>query len=88
MKMLQINCNRSCQSMDLAWELAERTNVDLLLVTEPNRRRVSELGWFTDQRLDAAIRLRTSMDVLRQVKGDGLIMLELSQFQCLYKQCK
>lgn len=47
-KILQLNTNRSGQAHDLLWAMGKEIGGDLLMVSEPNRRRVPNARWFTN----------------------------------------
>lgn len=80
-KMMQVNLGRSRNAHDLMFEDATAKNVDIVVVSEPNKKIASGTKWFTDRSSDVAIYLpRSDVVVNRVTKGDGYLLLELERF--------
>lgn len=80
-KILQLNTNRSRTAHDLAIATALDIKADILLLSEPNRRAISERkDWTFDREVDAAIKTMSKITVKSQGCGTGFAFVELSQF--------
>ncbi|KAJ8963710.1 hypothetical protein NQ314_005431 [Rhamnusium bicolor] len=58
MKVLQINSDRSRASHDMAYAVAMREDMDIIIASEPNKKLVQESRWITDSRIDVAVYIR------------------------------
>ncbi|KAJ8972488.1 hypothetical protein NQ314_000164 [Rhamnusium bicolor] len=58
MKVLQINSDRSRASHDMAYAVAMREEMDIIIASEPNKKLVQESRWITDSRIDIAVYVR------------------------------
>ncbi|KAG5889256.1 hypothetical protein JTB14_025516 [Gonioctena quinquepunctata] len=64
LKIIQANLNRSKAAHDLAFAIAAEKNVDLLIVSEPNKKLIESQAWLKDGRGDvAALFLNKSVEV-------------------------
>lgn len=71
-KFLQVNLNRSPRAHDLMEKTCEEEKIDILLVSEPNKGKVSkERGWYTDSNCDAVIGVR-GRSISGSESGSGL----------------
>lgn len=87
MKILQVNLMRSKHSHDLAYELAIRRGVDVIIASEPNKNRVQRNNWIKDKRLDVAVLfINKNVDVQKVRKEQGYVCLYISNYRiyCCY----
>lgn len=88
LKVLQINANRSRNSIDACWEVALRKGLHVIILSEPNIAAVSGSNWLTDIKMDCAIGMVDSRLVtLRSGQGEGFVWMEFSKFviySCYY----
>ncbi|XP_075217785.1 uncharacterized protein LOC142322594 [Lycorma delicatula] len=77
MKIQYINANRSGLVHDLLWESSSAGGIDYVLITEPNRSRVTAEHWWTDLREDVAIRDLSSRFAHTDLKsGEGYVRIK------------
>ena len=78
-KFLQINIDRKAATHDVVMSRARRDGVDVLIVSEPNKKLCKRLGWFADERMDAAVAIfGTNVAVVGGGGGRGFAWAELS----------
>ncbi|XP_075232215.1 uncharacterized protein LOC142330656 [Lycorma delicatula] len=78
MKISQLNTNRFRQSVDLTWELTFRNNVEIILLSEPNRGAVTGPTWVIDRCMDAAIGFPVArVPVAGNGNGSGFVWADL-----------
>lgn len=71
MKFLQINTNRSHVAFDVALATAAKLNIDMILMSEPNKFKIRE-KWICDGRQDTGILiLNKNLRISKQGSGDG-----------------
>lgn len=72
-KTLQINTNRSRASLDMTLATARHMAVDVILISEPNKARMTnKVEWLSDDRQDAGIIiLNNNIKVEKRGKGNG-----------------
>ncbi|KAH1020868.1 hypothetical protein HUJ04_010460 [Dendroctonus ponderosae] len=81
-KLWMINANRSCRAHDMALQTAMEEGVDVLVASEPNKRKVTgNAKWIVDARADVAIclmnnRLRADGVLAR----GGIVCLKMKEF--------
>ena len=79
-KVVQINADRKGATHDVVNRRARRDGVDLLLVSEPNKRLSNKGGWLTDTRKDAAIVFcGREIIVINKGAGGGYVWVELAE---------
>lgn len=80
LKILQTNLGRSRAAHDMAEETAARNDVDIIVVSEPNRRVLKKAGWLKDKRGDVGVYFRNRKLELRQTKaGEGYICIHMAK---------
>lgn len=82
LKLLQINTNRSRDALDITIATARNLDIDLILISEPNKKKLDEnKEWFRDPREDSAIViLNKEIRVSKQGYGDGYTYVTTSDF--------
>lgn len=87
-RFIQINLNRSPAAQDMMFQTAIERNVDMLLISEQNKRSENR-GWLTDRRNDAAIlilpRARETAKMIE--RGNGYIRCVIGDtavYSCYY----
>lgn len=86
-KVLQANVGRAYAAQDMAYATATQRSIDVLVVGEPNRKRVSDDIWIKDSRVSVAVLLLTrNLDVIGHKTGNGFVTLNLKgiSFTCCY----
>lgn len=77
-KVLQINLGRSRTAHDLAFAHAAKTNADILVISEPNKKIASKGNWLVDLRKDAAIYCRNkNVDIESHKRIGGAVVGQL-----------
>ncbi|KAK9731918.1 Endonuclease-reverse transcriptase [Popillia japonica] len=87
MRVLQINVGRAYAAQDLAYAVANQRNIVILVVSVPNKKRVSGDKWLKDCRVDVAvICLTRNLDVLGHKSTEGHLILNLKNMTiiCCY----
>ncbi|KAK9702453.1 hypothetical protein QE152_g29947 [Popillia japonica] len=87
MKVLQINVGRAYAAQDMAYATAKQRKVDILIVLEPNKKRVKSAEWLKDTRVNVAVLFLTkNLEVIGHCAGDGHLLLCLRGFDimCCY----
>ena len=80
MKFAQLNANRSRAVFHLLWN--DYKDCDVLLITEPNKKLVTEKKLICDNLMDAAVAIRSNCDnsaVISVHSGNGYVCVELSK---------
>ncbi|KAK9711620.1 hypothetical protein QE152_g25370 [Popillia japonica] len=73
-KILQTNLGRGRAPHDLAYATAKEKRVDMMLVSEPNKKIAKEKEWITDEREDVAVLvLNKKLPVIRTKTGKGFV---------------
>lgn len=81
LKILQTNVGRAYAAQDMAYATARQKGIDLLVVGEPNKKRVSSSDWIKDTRVSvAALFLTRDTDIVGHRVGDGHITLIFKDF--------
>lgn len=79
-KFLQVNLNRSRQAHDLALATANEMNVDILIVSEPNRLAISNrTDWIFDRELDVGVKVLSNMPIRSQGSGPGFAFVSIPE---------
>ncbi|KAG5894617.1 hypothetical protein JTB14_026148 [Gonioctena quinquepunctata] len=79
LKIIQANLNRSRAAHDLAFAIAAEKNVDLLIVSEPNKKLIESQAWLKDKRGDvAALFLNKSVEVNKVSRKRGFLCIHTS----------
>lgn len=87
LKLMQLNVNRSRGAHDLLYASAIQAQVDVLIVSEPNRRVASGEMWRTDEDSDCAIVILSGEAVLNSGCGHGYVWVDLGDmrvFSCYF----
>lgn len=87
LKVMQLNVNRSRAAHDLLYASAIQAQVDLLLVSEPNRRKVLDEKWKVNEESSCAIAILSSIPVTRSGTGQGYVWVDLKDvrvFSCYF----
>ena len=84
-RLLQINLNRSREAQSLLFHTRETCNIDILLVSEPNKSVIKDnADWIVDNQLDAAIKVYNKM-IKNFGAGHGFAWVEFEKlvvFSC------
>lgn len=81
-KIMQVNAMRSLNSHDIAYATAMKKGVDIVIVSEPNKRKVAGSNWVKDKRgYVAVIFLNKQTEVTSIRSEEGYLCFHL-------KQCK
>lgn len=86
-KILQINVGRAYAAQDMAHATAKEKGADILIVGEPNKKRVQGSEWLKDSRTNVAAKVLTKNPrVLNHEIGDGYLILTLTEYSlvCCY----
>ncbi|KAG5862235.1 hypothetical protein JTB14_027532 [Gonioctena quinquepunctata] len=79
LKIIQANLNRSREAYDLVFAITAEKNVDLLIVSEPNKKLFESQAWLKDERGDvAALFLNKSVEVNKVRRKRGILCIHLS----------
>ncbi|KAG5880287.1 hypothetical protein JTB14_020033 [Gonioctena quinquepunctata] len=79
LKIIQANLNRSRAAHDLASAIVAEKNVDLLIVSEPNKKLIESQAWLKDERGDvAALFLNKSVEVNKVSRKRGFLWIHMS----------
>lgn len=80
-KLLQVNVGRSRAATDLALATAQEKEADVLVLIEPNVRKVQGSPWLQDRRCDVAINL-LNRNFCQPVciREDGFVTLKFAEF--------
>lgn len=78
-RILQVNIDRGREATDLLFKTAMTAKVDMILMAEPNKKKVCLGRWLKDKKMDAAILvLNRDIEVLNYEEGhEGFIWVEL-----------
>lgn len=80
-KILQINTNRSHDALDLALATARNLSVDLILISEPNKKLIEKKGWLSDSRKDSCIViLNSDIKIIERGEGEGFTYIKTQEF--------
>lgn len=78
LKILQLNLGRAIEAHDIAFEEAIRGNIDLMIVSEPNKKMSLNQGWPTDKKRDIAIVvLNKNLEIDEINKKNGYVYIKL-----------
>ncbi len=55
--VLQVNVQRKGVAMDVMWKTVQEEGVNVLVLFEPNKKRVKGVEWMTDVGQDVAVRV-------------------------------
>ncbi|XP_045482746.1 uncharacterized protein LOC123686562 [Harmonia axyridis] len=78
LRILQMNLERARAAHDVAWKDAIGNNVDILAISEPNRKICQQEGWHMDKRGDVAVRIcNRQVEVNKIVTGSSYIQVSL-----------
>jgi hypothetical protein len=81
-KVIQLNVNRSSTVHDLLQRMGEETDADILLVCEPNRKRIDGSDWYVDRLQDAAIKVLGRETIVdRYGSGEGHVWIETGPYR-------
>jgi len=84
MRLIQLNTHRSNQAQDLLVATANKRHVDVVLVSEPNRRRVLRGNWKSDLEGDAALlQMSKSLITTKSGAGKGFVWVEFQDIVIL-----
>lgn len=79
-KVLQLNCNRSQGAHDMITKLSRKRKADVLLLSEPNKKRGGDGVYIMDNRRDTAIRiLSNALTTRAKGKGNGFVWVDLGE---------
>jgi hypothetical protein len=90
-KILQANVGRAYAAHDLAHATAIQHEADILVLSEPNRKRVETTDWPKDTRTNVAVLiLNKSLQVSNHTSRDGYIVIKLRNLSmvCCYVYCQ
>ncbi|XP_074037206.1 uncharacterized protein [Leptinotarsa decemlineata] len=64
--------------MDIMFKICEEEGVDLVIMSEPNKKKVAEGGWLVDTKTDVLIKvINNKMKVRKTGVGPGYVWIEL-----------
>lgn len=76
--MVQLNLGRARAAHDLAYANAMKNKVDIMMISEPNKKICSQKGWYADGRRDVAIKIVNKNVEIEEVKGyEGYIHMRI-----------
>ncbi|KAJ8934071.1 hypothetical protein NQ314_013609, partial [Rhamnusium bicolor] len=79
LRILQLNANRSSIAHDLLEATAVELQIDILVISEPNRKKISGNAWMMDEAGDVAIKLRNKdLSVKGHGHGNGYAWVDLN----------
>lgn len=77
-KVLQTNVGRAYAAQDMAYATARQRGIHILVVCEPNKKRVQGTDWLKDNRVNVAVMFPARrVDVIGHRAGDGHLLLNL-----------
>ena len=80
MKVIQGNIDRGREAMDLMYKTAEDERADIMIISEPNRKKAIRGRLHVDKKLDVALVIRNMQQKVRGTgSGDGYIWVELEE---------
>lgn len=83
-KLLQINVGRAYAAQDMAFATAKQMGIDILIVCEPNKRRVNNGSWIKDTRTNvAALILTKNVGIIKHEVFHGHLVLTTKDFSIL-----
>lgn len=86
-KVLQANVGRGYAAQDMVYATAKHKHIDILVVGEPNRKRVADDVWIKDSRVDIAVLfLNRNLGVCGYKVSDGHLTLQFKDMSmvCCY----
>lgn len=86
-KVLQINVGRAYAAQDMAYATAKQRKIDILIVSEPNKKRVSGVEWMKDTRGNVAVLCLTkNIGIMEHKAFDGYLTLTMKDYTiiCCY----
>ncbi|KAJ3639073.1 hypothetical protein Zmor_004372 [Zophobas morio] len=79
--VLQTNVQRKGVAMDVMWKTVQEEGVNVLVVSEPNKKRVKGVEWMTDVREDVAVRVCGRHEKGEMFgKGEGFVWIKFSDW--------
>lgn len=79
-KILQTNLGRRRAAHDLAYAYAKQQSIDIIIVSEPNKKLVNSDEWIKDRRGDVAVLfVNKGVEILGVMCGDGYVCLNLDK---------
>ncbi|XP_060516982.1 uncharacterized protein LOC132696260 [Cylas formicarius] len=76
-KIMQGNVDRGSKAVDMLYKMAEERGTDIVLVAEPNRKKLKGGKWIHDQNMDAAIYVPGGqIKILQHGAGVGFVWVE------------
>lgn len=75
-RILQGNLNRSAFFHNIMWGIARNKNVDFLVVSQPNLRKIAEKDWIIDESESACVLSVGQIPVLARGLGYGFVRVE------------
>lgn len=83
-KILQTNLGRGKNAHSMAQETADQLDIDLVLVSEPNKRISEGFSWIPDLNADVAFNIKNRNLQLASIhKGEGFVVLELENIKII-----
>ena len=83
--ILQLNCQRRAVEQDLLEATAAKLQIDVIAVSEPNRKIIRSDKWKNDSRDDAALKIRNAkLANYGSGGGEGYVWIELTDVHLLY----
>lgn len=76
-KIIQGNIDRGREAMDLMNKIIEENNIDIAIMAEPNRKKVTSSSWICDNKVDVAIKVcYGGIKIENKGAGDGFVWIE------------
>lgn len=87
MKILQTNVGRAYAAQDMAYATAKQLGIDVLIVSEPNKKRVVGKDWLKDNRTNVSVLFLTKkLGIIGHKLQNGHLEINLKNFTiiCCY----
>ncbi|KAK9728129.1 hypothetical protein QE152_g18138 [Popillia japonica] len=79
MRILQTNLGRGRAAQNLAFATAKQSNIDILIISEPNKNIVRGSEWIKDRQSNVAILFTNKKVEVRKVEhGEGYVYLRIN----------
>lgn len=81
MKILQTNLGRAHGAHDMAMLTAKEENTDLIIASEPNKKKMECTGWISDPNKEIAIYIRNkNLEISSITKTNGIVILQTQDY--------
>ncbi|KAK9687739.1 hypothetical protein QE152_g36041 [Popillia japonica] len=83
-RVLQVNLGRGRVAHDIAYAVACERNIDVIVISEPNKKLSSTPGYIADQNQNVAIYVKNkNAGIISSFSGDGFVCLQWKEW-CIF----